>query len=338
MQFDQDTIKELSVYAVQQFVSNKVPLDVSIAEKAKSLKLNEDQVKRVVESTNVIAFLKLRDGAEDKTFEFQVASFPGVMDAILGNFQDRAYVDVTGPECSTLDKVAFSVTSEIPEDQRHQTLFKVAAHLKADLEKVAQEHYNCVSDLERAIPVLVKQAHWQERLEFAAKEDFDRIMTAFGKSGFEKAASLNDMVFVGRELEVATAVVSLIKQAAELQTKRSELEDLEKKAGFALGKLLGMGKSVVGGASAFAKDPVKGLASAATYVPTAAASGTFKAARAIVAKKIPDPTNAAKHTYKLRNRIGLGAVATVGISAASYTPPVNQRTGRSNDVWSNIYE
>lgn len=336
MQFDQDTIKELSVYAVQQFVSNKVPLDVSIAEKAKSLKLNEDQVKRVVESTNVIAFLKLRDGAEDKTFEFQVASFPGVMDAILGNFQDRAYVDVTGPENQGIDKVAFEVASEIPEDQRHQTLFKAAAHIRADLEKVAQEHYNCVSALERSIPVLVKQAHWQERLEVAAKEDFERIMSAFGKSGFEKSASMKDMVFVGRELEVANSVVGLIKQAAELQTKRSELESMEKKAASILGKLLGMGKSVVGGAASFAQNPIKGLATAATYVPTAAGKAAFKAGRGAITKKVSTPGG--KSAYKLRSGIGAGATVTAGISAATYTPPVNQRTGRSNDVWSNIYE
>lgn len=338
MQFDQDTIKELSVYAVQQFVSNKVPLDVSIAEKAKSLKLNEDQVKRVVESTNVIAFLKLRDGAEDKTFEFQVASFPGVMSALLGDFQEKAYVDVAGPESSTLDKTAFVVTPEIPEDQKIQTLYKAAAHLRANLEKVAQEHYNCVSDLERAIPVLVKQAHWQERLEVAAKGDFDRIMTAFGKSGFEKVASLQDMVFVGKELEVATSVVGLIKQAAELQAKRSELESMEKKAGAILGKLLGMGKSVVGGAASFAKDPVQGLARATTYAPVAAARASFKAARAVATKKVVDPANPGKTMYKMRGVIGAGAAATAGISAASYTPPVNQRTGRPNDVWSNIYE
>lgn len=337
MQFDQDTIKDLSVYAVQQFVSNKVPLDVSIAEKAKSLKLNEDQVKRVVESTNVIAFLKLRDGAEDKTFEFQVASFPGVMNALLGNFQDKAYVDVLGPECATLDKTAFVVTAEVPEGQRLQTLYKAAAHLRADLEKIAQEHYNCVSDLERAIPVLVKQANWQERLEVAAEGDFDRIMTAFGNSGFEKVASLQDMVFVGRELEVATSVVGLIKQAAALQAKRSELESMEKKAGAILGKLLGMGKSVVGGAASFAKDPIQGLARATTYVPTALAGAGFKAARAAVTKKVADPLKGTS-AYKLRTGIGAGAIATAGISAASYTPPVNQRTGRSNDVWSNIYE
>ena len=207
----------------------------------------------------------------------------------------------------------------MPEDQRHQTLFKAAAHIKADLEKVAQEHYNCVSDLEKAIPILVKQSNWQERLEFAAKEDFDRIMTAFGKSGFEKSASLKDLVFVGRELEVATNVVSLIKQAAALQTKRSELESMEKKAAFALGKLLGVGKSIAGGVAKFAKDPVSGLASAATYVPTAAAGAAAKAARAAVAKKVVDPADAGKAAYKMRTGIGLGAMATAGISAAFLT-------------------
>ena len=317
MQFDQDTIKDLAVYAVQQFVSNQVPLNASIAEKARSLQLNEDQVRRVVESTNVIAFLKLREGAEDKTFEFDVASFPGVMDCLMSHSTDRGYVDMT-PKEPVLEKAAsFDTSYEVPVDQSHQTLYKAHQHLRAELEKVAQEHYNCVSDLERFVPMLVKQADWQERLEHVSGEDFNRIMTAFGKSGFEKSASVKNLVFVGKELEVANHVVSLIKQAAELQAERSNLETLEKQALLGLGKLLGAAKF-------FAKDPIAGTAAAVTAIPAMAAGAGIKAGKF------------ATKTFK-RSAIGAGALATAGISAATYTPKINQRTGRPNNVLNNIY-
>lgn len=316
MQFDQDTIKDLAVYAVQQFVSNQVPLNESIAEKARGLQLNEDQVRRVVESTNVIAFLKLREGAEDKTFEFEVASFPGVMEALLGHSTDRGYVDMVGPE-PVLEKAAFDTSYEVPKDQSHQTLFRAHQHLRAELEKTAQEHYNCVSDLERFIPILVKQANWQDRLEYVCGEDFDRIMSAFGKSGFEKSAGSRDLVFVGKELEVANHVFSLIKQAAELQAERTNLESMEKKALLGLGKLLGAAKF-------FAKDPIAGTAAAVSAVPAMAAGAGIKAGKF------------ATKTFK-RSAIGAGALATAGISAATYTPGINNRTGRPNDVLNNIY-
>jgi hypothetical protein len=190
-------------------------------------------------------------------------------------------------------------------------------YVRAELEKVAQEHYNCVADLERFVPILVKQANWQERLEHVSGSDFDRIITAFGKSGFEKSASLQDLVFVGKELEVAGHVFDLIKQAAELQTKRANLETMEKKALLGLGKLLSAAKF-------FAKDPIAGTAAAITAVPAMAAGAGIKAGK--IAGK----------TFK-RSAIGVGAVATAGLSAATYTPKINKRTGRPNDVLNNIY-
>lgn len=316
MQFDQDTIKELAVYSVQQFVSNKVPLDKSIADKARSLKLNEEQVRRVVESTNVIAFLKLREGAEDKTFEFEVASLEGVMHYLLSTSTERSYVDVT-PDEPVIEKVAFEVSPEIPEDQSHQTLYRAYHIVRAELEKVAQDHYHCVSDLERYVPALVKQANWQSRLEFAAGDDFERIMNAFGKSGFEKVASVENHVFVGKELEVANRVVSLIKQAAELQSKKAQFEAMEKKAFLGLGKLLGAAKFV-------AKDPIAGAAAAVTAGPAAAAGAAVKGAKFM--------TKSLK-----RSAMGLGGAATVALSATSYTPKINNRTGLPNDVLNNIY-
>jgi len=347
MQFDQDTIRDLSVYAVQKFVSNHTPLDVSIAEKARSLHLNEDQVRRVVESTNTIAFLKLREGAEDKTFEFEVASFPGVMGALAATSPSRGYVDLPTSE-TTMDKVAFVVIPEVPLDQSHQCLSRALYQTRAELEKVAQEHYNCVSDLERLVPILVKQADWQERLEQTAGNDFDRILSAFGKSGFEKSANEKDMVFVGKELEVARGVVDLIKQAGVLQVRKAELEGLEKKAGIGMKSLFNAAKSFVknpvaspvtgavvnggirtagglkGAGKSLLHDPLQATAKAAVAIPAAAIGAGIRGGVAAGSK-------ISKSKWGIA-----GAVGAVG-SVAAYTPNTNQRTGRPNDVWNNIY-
>lgn len=321
MNFDQDTIKDLAVYAVQQFVSNQVPLDDSIAEKARALNLNEDQVKRVIESTNVIAFLKLREGAEDKTFEFQVASFPGVMDSLLRMDSDSSYIDTSEPE-DAIEKVAFDVSAEVPADQAHQVLSKSLYHIRAEIEKVAQDQYNCAFDLEKLVPQLVKQANWQERLQTVTQPaEFERIMGAFNKSGFEKSASYGDYVFVGKELETARKVVDLIKQASELPAKRKELEAMEKKAVLALGKFaLAAGKA----AKDIALHPIRSIASGAG---TAVGLGT----RAAV-KGVSEAFKTAKRT-----KMGVMGVGGLALTSATYQPKINPHTGRPDDVWNNIY-
>lgn len=315
MYFDQDLIKELSVYAVQQFISNQIPLDESIAEKARSLELNEDQVKRVVESTNVIAFLKLREGSEDKTFEFKVASFPGVMDALLRSGTEKGYVDLPEDEGALDKEASFSVDAYIPEDQKHQALAKALYHIRGEMEKVAQEHYNCVTSLEKSIPELVKQANWQERLQtVTTPEEFSKLMGVFGDSGFEKAASLRDLVFVGKELQLARQTVGLIKEAGELLSRKKELAEMEKKAIAALARF------AVGAVT----HPLRTAASAVT-APVGFAAGVLGR----TAKKTGG-------TIK-RSKAGVLGASGMALSSMTYTPAINPRTGRPNDVWDNIY-
>lgn len=379
MQFDQDTIKDIAVHCVQRFVSDKTPLDVSIAEKAKSFQLNEEQVRRVVEATNTIAFLKLRDGASDKTFEFQVASFQGVMNALVGAPSTHGYVLMDSDEEPSLSKQAseseYSV--DLSDDQKHLLLGKHLHHVRGEMEKVALDYFGVTADLEKYVFALTKQANWQERLEKAANKDFDKIMSVFGNNGFEKKASLEDIIFVGKELEVANSVVSLIKQASELSVRKSELETMEKRAWAALASLVGKGlrgirgtpkvKGVMSGsggvvsgangvggkpglgesiyqsstktakaASGIGKDPLKATA----HTASALAGGMATAATAPIGAAIGAGIRGGAYAVKRVRKTALGTagVAGMALSAATYQPKINERTGRPNDVWANIYD
>lgn len=321
MQFDQDTIRELSVHAVQQFVSNGTPLDTSIAEKAKALRLSEEQVRRVVEATNVIAFLKLREQAEDKTFEFEVSSFDGVMSKILEPTAGT-HVLKAGPDIEKVASTPFTIPLEIPDENLHAYLAGELYRIRGSLEKVAFENHYVRFDLEKAVQALVKQADWQERLSVvASQEDFDRIRTVLcAGSGMEKSASLRDLVFVGKELEVAKAVVDHIKQASVLSARQGELEAMEKKAFAALASMAARAAKVV-----VPKKPSGSrVAGAAGWTAGALGKGAFKAGKSVV------------NTVS-KSKMGVLGAAGLATAPMMYKPKINPHTGLENDVWKTLY-
>ncbi len=327
MQFDQDTIKDLGVYAVQQFVSHGTPLNDSIAEKARGLRLTEEQVKRVVEATNVIAFLKLRSEAQDKTFEFDVADFDGVMEKIMTPSVNTSVVASRPVMEKAASVAAFDIPLEVPQENLHQYLGKQLYQIRAELEKVAYDYHYASFDLESKVNTLVKQANWQERLQAVTEpQQFESLCTVLcAGSGLEKSASLKDLVFVGKELEIAKGLVEHIKQASALSVRKAELEGMEKKALAALASLVG--KSVSGLASASGKlagGAARGAGTLLTGVPRAG----FKAGKATV-------NTLQKHKI---GGVAMGAAAATAAAAVSYSPKPNAQTGQSRDVWQSLYD
>lgn len=326
MQFDQDTIRELSVYAVQQFVSTGTPLDSSIAERAQLLRLSEEQVRRVVEATNVIAFLKLREQAEDKTFEFEVSSFDGVMSKILTPSTSARCI----PMSAGIEKAAsagFEIPLEIPEANLHKYLGDQLQYIRAGLEKAAYDYHYASFALEASVNQLVKQADWQERLSAVTTDDeFSRISSVLcAGSGLEKKACLRDMVFVGKELEAAASVVENIKQASLLSTKKAELEVMEKKAFAALGAIF---SKAARGFSPVAKKATK---AGSAFTPEGVSAGIGRTAKWTA--------KGAMSAGKMVANSRMGALGAVGTAAtvATYTPKINPHTGASNDAWKTLY-
>jgi hypothetical protein len=74
-----EALKDYSVKVVEDFINNKTPLSEGIAKCASDMELNPEQTKRMVETTNTIAYLKLQKEASDKTMEFPLADYTQVM-------------------------------------------------------------------------------------------------------------------------------------------------------------------------------------------------------------------------------------------------------------------
>ena len=66
-QITSEQLRDISVTVVEQFLNNKIPLSLGLAKQAAAAQLNSDQIKRAVEATNTIAYLKVLSMSDDRT-------------------------------------------------------------------------------------------------------------------------------------------------------------------------------------------------------------------------------------------------------------------------------
>lgn len=250
MEMTNDQLKEVSVKVVEGFLNDKVPLSDGIAKQASELELNSDQIKRVVEASNTIAYLKLQKEASDKTFEFPVANYEGVMQSMC--IPESA---TEAPVADALDKQAsLEEEHEYTPDQNmvQSWLLKSALDNKSKLEKIAVDKEVLYYDMIDAARKLSKQQYALEKLaEVCEEDDFTKLASFFCK----EIPTLENRVFRDSELEEARGLLALYKQAKELLKEEEERTELHKKAFIgAIGNLavksLGAVPGAVAGAAA----------------------------------------------------------------------------------------
>jgi hypothetical protein len=77
-----DRLQAIAVDCVTKFISKEASLSDAIAKEAQFLELNSEQTKRVIETTNTLAYLRQLEKSADRTFEFDVADYNKVMAAM----------------------------------------------------------------------------------------------------------------------------------------------------------------------------------------------------------------------------------------------------------------
>ena len=75
----QELLQDIAVKVVSQFMTKQSSLSGAIADEAKAHELNPEQIKRVIEASNTIAYLRQLEDAHDRSFEFPVAEYRDVM-------------------------------------------------------------------------------------------------------------------------------------------------------------------------------------------------------------------------------------------------------------------
>lgn len=251
MELTSDTIQNVSVKVVAKFLNKQASLNQAIAEEAKNLNLNPEQVKRIIEASNSIAYLRQLQSSEDRTFEFPVADYKGVMSSLtLPEPENQG----TKPTVTTVEKQAEQKANDFDlcEQEKIAMLAKELFKSQQSLEKIAHDKAIVAQNLLTKAASIKTETNLLEKVAYVVEEsDFDRMLNLVG---LEKTACKRVLV-TDSELTQVKEVYNLIKQADEILAHEKEVKAfiekatdiLEKKAFFQLaGKALGSGLRAVG--------------------------------------------------------------------------------------------
>lgn len=355
-----EMIRDISVKAVEDFLNNKVPLNVGLAKQAAAHELNEEQVKRAVESTNNIAYLKILQMSEDRTVEFPLAKYAEVMrEATLPeDFQEKAAAAIGAQPSASIEKTASAQDSQERELVRGEKLtyfIKAAAANKEALERLQIESMNVAERLVKVAKEIGKDEKWMDKLACVTDEQNFKELSVLVSGSVQKYRDLADVgLFKEAQLRDVTGFSNLYKQAREMVREQRERAELQKQAdattqGVNQNNFSQTMKNVSKNSAEFAKN-VTNPGYVAGRVAGTVAAVPFRAVHA-AGKAV---NNSVKNTFdKLRQGgdstvvaggkaagktsasivKGVFRAGANGLDAAFYDPGVDESTGRSKDVW-----
>lgn len=310
MHITPESLKEMAAANVAAYKSSDTPLNDSITKVAMDNEMNSDQVKRLVETTNQMAYLSELDGQDDRTFEFNVANYDDIMDSIISDpsLEKSASKTSTNPmdlvtsSFSSMEKVATEKEATLEKwgkPQKLQALKKVASQQRNRLDELrSAEHGNLVK-LAQHRAVLCRDP---EVLEKMAKFDNQLEMTRL-VFGHDKVATEVRSVWAPSELE---QVKSCSEQLHLMKQAQEEISELSPKVEAAEGILK----------EAFV----------AAAINAAARSGAGQAVKKL-ATKAPKISSGIKQKAKK---------AYGAFDAVTSTHEVSKGTKRNFDAWSSL--
>ena len=307
-----EDLTKIAVKTVEGFLNDKIPLSVGLAKQASEYDLNSEQIKRCVEASNNIAYLKILSMSDDRTMEFGLAKSAEVL-ALLCAPEKQASI-ITKPitkQASTIPDWTFDYPTgghDYSTADKTLAFIKSAAANQRELEDLNVESLRLVSELTKVAKDLSKDTSWIDKMSSANVEHFTELSVLvsgkaeikrdFGDVEMFKEAQLKQVKSLSELYKSAKAIVREVAEKREL-SKRAEAVHLTltKQAfadmlGSAIGK--GVGKTVVGAG-----------------VVGAGAIGAVKA-------------------------VGVGRVAGIGADSAFYHPGHSKITGASKDVWDTL--
>jgi hypothetical protein len=224
-----EALKDYSVKVVEDFINNKTPLSEGIAKCASDMELNPEQTKRMVETTNTIAYLKLQKEASDKTMEFPLADYTQVMKHMcLPETPDGTLLEKQFEEqIKTAADVTFEASFNPDKQMVQSWMMREMLANRAALQKLAVEKAEVlmnIGDLQRTM--------------FKDDRAIDKLAEVCDEQMFVKLAILinkpdqpvGNYVFKTAELKDARKLVDLFKRAEELVSEAQKRQEIEKKA------------------------------------------------------------------------------------------------------------
>lgn len=355
-------LQNIAVRCTTDFFNGEIPLSESLAKQASEMSLNTEQIKRAVEATNTLTFLKAAQVAPDRTAEFPLADYQEVLnlaflpkqasDAELEDSDSKTEMSTKDDQVTDTDieKSASEYLSELDDITRVALLQKAAVMNRRALEDAVGRSEVLLSQLLVKSAALKKDERGLEKIAAAVDgDDFEKVARLVYGEKVERPGYASFTVSA-KEREQATELASLIKEASDLveeikyRQSFAEATTLQKQAGMLGAVASGVGKFLGGAASAPFKVAGRAIGNGVKTVATVGANKAALSVKNLAAKSplgpklgitVGQPSAAAVAGAARMKKIGAGASVLAGAAgdALFYTPEVKPENDRSGDVW-----
>lgn len=228
-----DYLRDRAVEAVRAYIASQTPLTDSVVVIARRDQLGPEQISRVVEVVNQVAYLKLLESAKDRTFEFNLADKANVMEKLMAHTSSQ--VDVEHYD-SPLDafkedvvKSASEEERELDPQQRHTLILREYQRGLGELEKLANEERELFLHLSDQLAICRRDEEILEKVAYIT--DAEEAVSDISKMVFGhcKEASY-DQAFYEEDLSDAKRLIDLFGRSQEVLEKKAKLQESMGKA------------------------------------------------------------------------------------------------------------
>ncbi len=308
MNMTSQDVQKMAAANVAAFKDGGIPLQDSIVKTASDNNMNTDQVRRLIETTNQMAYLSGLDGNDDRTYEFDVASYDGVMDSMMPTMSKEASHEANPMDLVTdifetpMEKVAYvpyDPTSEMTDIGKVTMLTKLASTAKNRIKVLEGEEYDG----------LIKLAQYKEKI----KRDAEALEKM---ASFDNALDMTKLVFGHDKVASDVRHEWSPEEMREVSNLSSDLEMI-KAANTELKEL----RPKIERADALLKEAVLGAAIKA--VPVKKMLGKSKSAYTGIKNKGAAANAAGLKTFRTADAIGS-------------THQIKKDTKRNFDAWSSL--
>lgn len=230
--FDNSYLTSSAVESVRKYLSDKVPLSQSIADIASRDNLNPDQIKRVIETVNQVAYLKLQQEATDQTFEFPLATIEDVSalvarptgETTLDKQAEANFDFLSGGSLTKQASDGTDLISRMSEEERSNQIFRAKLRAEKQLEKLAHDERELIVDLANHLGACRRDPDMLEKIAYLTEDEEAVSNVSKMLTGMVKQASTTRQMFYEEDLSGAKKLLGLVKQAFELQHTKSAVE------------------------------------------------------------------------------------------------------------------
>lgn len=261
MAFDAEHLKYWAAEAVTKYLNTGTALTDVVSSIAIREKLNLEQMKRLVEVTNQVAYLKLLESAKDRTFKFPLAIYEDVVSKTVTPISKEASEMTSSSPLDIVAKLRETPEMEkaASEQEMEQQLLekfamenseKIIFHLRKQAEELACRDLYLEEELYRQAREVRGDAYLAEKLEKVAGENYAELSVLLTGKVLEKKAM---PLFQDKDLEKVAKLAATYREAKEVLASAQALDNQIEKLAF-LGPLV----------STVAKAPGIALAKGAT--------------------------------------------------------------------------